>query len=133
MGLKGEEHATGAILLGFRMRSLRFARTQGENAADVFDEATGPLVKTAQGRLGIIRELVLVEHVFPLPQIVTGNLPYAPLLREPRFKFVFFSSCRTLSCERESITPSVTTLSAIRGRGQHAAPAGGSLPASIVP
>jgi hypothetical protein len=28
-------------------------------------------------------EVILGQHVFHMPQIVTGNLPYAPLLREP--------------------------------------------------
>ena len=67
-----------------------------------------------------------MEDIFHMPQIVPGNLAYAPLLRQPGLEPIFFSNWRTLSCEMDSVTPNVTSLSAIRCKVHRARPVGGS-------
>jgi hypothetical protein len=79
------------------MVAFRFARTHGQDSTYIFDANTGTFVKTDSWMQWIIRELVLVEHVCPMPKVVSSHLTYAPLFREPRFEFVFFKVRLTLS------------------------------------
>src|SRR5262249_8414067 len=108
VGLKGEQDAAGPILLVFIMRALDLARAQRQDRPPLFDQKTGPLIETDERMARVIGQLVLVEDVFHMPQIVAGNLPYAPLLGEPGLEAIFFSTCRTLSCEIESVTPTAS-------------------------
>src|SRR6266540_4077007 len=114
------------------MVSFRFSRTHGQESTHIVDEKTGAFVKTYEWMPWIIRELVLIEHIFPRPNVVSSHLPYAPLFREPRVEFGFFKVRLTLSCEIESMTAHATSVSAIMGSVQRAEPSGGSLQAIMI-
>src|SRR5918999_1070108 len=122
MGLEGKEDTTRPVLLILIMVAFGFPRTQRQDAPHVFNQKTRALIKAEQGSPHIIGELILLEPIFHMPEIVARNLSYTPLLREPRLEVIFFSNCRTLSCEMESVTPSFTTLSAIKCKVHRAAP-----------
>jgi hypothetical protein len=78
--LKGKKDATGPILLIFIMLAFRFAGTQRQDRSPLFNQRTGSFSETEERMARVIRQLILVQHVFHMPQIVTGNLAYAPLL-----------------------------------------------------
>src|SRR5262249_11111422 len=130
--LKGQQDAARPILLVFIMIAFDLTGAHWQDRSPLFDEKTRPLIETDERMVRVIRQLVLVEDVFHMPQIVAGNLAYAPLLREPGLEAIFFSTCRTLSCEMASVTPNCTSLSAIRCRVHRARPLGGSEQAIMV-
>src|SRR5262245_4649098 len=67
-----------------------------------------------------------------MPEVVARNVPDTPLLTQLGLEVVFFSSRRTLSRELESVTSSLTSLSAIRCRVHRPLPAAVPLHAIIV-
>src|SRR5262245_2766715 len=77
-------------------------------------------------------ELILMQDIFPMPHVITGNVADTPLLAQPRLEVVFFSTRRTLSREIDSVTASSTSLSAINWSVQRLRPDGAVLQASIV-
>src|SRR5262245_60759480 len=126
MRFKSQQDAARPILLVFILIAFDLAWTQRQNHPALFAQKTGPLIETEQRMAGIIGQVILLEDVCHMPQIVAGNLPYAPLLREPGLEAVFFSSWRTLSCEMDSVTPNFPSLSAIKCRVHRARPMGGA-------
>src|SRR5439155_21523784 len=106
---KGQQDTASTILLVFIMRALHFAGAHRQERSPLFDQKTRPRIETDQRVARIIRKLVVVQDVFPMPQIGAGNLASAPLLGEPGLEAIFFSTCRTLSCEMDSVTPSLTS------------------------
>ena len=56
----------------------------------VFNQKARPFIETEDGMPGVVREVVLLEHIFHMPEVIAGNLPDTPLLTEPRLQFVFF-------------------------------------------
>jgi hypothetical protein len=132
VGRKSKKDAARAILLILIMIAFGLTWTHRQKGPHILDKKTGAFIKTQQRTVWIIRELILLEDIFHMPQIVPGNLSYAPLRREPGLEVVFFSIWRTLSCEMEFVTPSLTTLSAIKCSVHRARPAGGAEQANIV-
>jgi len=62
------------------MGPLRFARTHGQNPPDIFNQKTGPFIKAEERMPDVIRELRLMQDIFPMPHIVARNVTAPPLL-----------------------------------------------------
>jgi hypothetical protein len=114
------------------MVALCFSRTHGHDCPHVSNQETRPFIKTDQRSQRIIRQSILREYIFHMPQRTPRHLPDAPLFHSPGFQGVFFHILLTLSCEMVSTTSSLTSVSAIRCSVQRAAPCGGSEHAIMV-
>ena len=99
-------------------------RIYGTTKAQVF---TG-LDETDQRVSRIDRPGVEVEHIFHVQhKLGIRRRRNTPFLLQPRLKFVFLSTCRTVSCEILSTYGSSTSLSANKRNVQRAWPTGGVL------
>src|SRR5499427_10298551 len=81
---------------------------------------------------GIIGLLVEVEHVLHGGDKLGAHVWQAPLLFLPGLKFVFLSTCRTVSRAIDGAKPNSTTLSAKSRRVQCACPSGAGVHATAI-
>src|SRR5689334_19390332 len=65
MRFKGQKDTTRTVRLIFRMIPFRFAGTHGQNPSDIPNQKTGAFIKAAERMVDVIREMIVIEDVFP--------------------------------------------------------------------
>lgn len=97
VGLNRQEHTTRPVLLVFIMIPLRFAGTQGQTSPDLGNQKARPFIEAEERMADVVGERVVREAIFPMSDILAGNIAHTPVLTYPGLEFVFFSTRRTLS------------------------------------
>src|SRR5215472_13198576 len=123
--LKAHEQATHALPFIFVIVALNLSRPGWERHACFTDQLLTGFIQAHVWIARIIRRRVHVQYLFHLTH--TGGIGLgrnAVLLFAPRFKFIFFSTCRTVSRPTRSTYPSSTILSANRPMVQWTCPDG---------
>src|SRR4030042_5098335 len=127
------EHIANTITLIFIIITYLYAGSHSPWFTGLFGQLFGCLVHADQWKIRIIGSLVNSQDIFHGTNKgrigLRGN---APLIFQPRLKFVFFKVWRTASYEILSTYPSSTILSANSRSVQRTRPVGGSLQQSAI-
>src|SRR5690606_18927947 len=128
---KKDKQVTGAIALILIVILSHLARLWWQRQARFFRLLLAAFVKANQWTGGVRRSMVDFQHIFHgTNKVSTFLFRNAPLLFQPRLKFIFFSVVRTVSRETVSTTSNSMSLSASICRLQRSWPSGAWLQAS---
>ena len=132
-GLEDHKQIGDPVASVFMVVSSRSTGSNRHRHSRLTDQLLARLVQANLRTLWVIRPFVHVQHVLHVPdelRILLGR--NTPLLLQPRFKFVFFRTPRTVSYDNEAIYSNVTILSANNRNVQRLRPAGGDPHANAI-